>query len=76
MELFNWKSGELCYLGDLPTGVRIHSGLIFDGSILYCGGFSLEVPQTACYRYIREEQLWEEVNILVSSSNCTQGFLN
>jgi hypothetical protein len=61
VELFNWKTGQQCYLLDLPKGVRIHSGLVFDGSIIYCGGYSLEVPQKNCYRFKSEEKTWEPV---------------
>jgi hypothetical protein len=61
VELFNWKTGQQCHHSDLPRGVRIHSGLVFEGSIIYCGGYTLEVAQSSCYRYNKEEKKWEQV---------------
>ena len=61
VELFNWKTGHQCFLQDLPKGVRIHAGLVFDGEIIYCGGYSLEVPQKSCFHFKKDEKNWDQV---------------
>ena len=38
VELFNWRTGQQCSLGDLPTEISAHSGTELDGVPVFCGG--------------------------------------
>ena len=62
VELFNWRTGEQCPLKDLPIKVRIHSGTVFDGVPIICGGFSNEELISSCYTYSSEDNNWKPVS--------------
>jgi hypothetical protein len=51
VELFNWRTGQQCWLKDIPIKVRIHAGTVFEGIPIICGGFSSEESIANCYKY-------------------------
>ena len=63
VELYNWKSGEQCQLGNLPTAVGSHSGAVLDGIPIYCGGFSSDAMfgDNRCFKLDLEERKWIQV---------------
>ena len=64
VELFNWKTGEQCYLEELPFPVRGHSGTVLDGEPHICGGTFNETtqPTKRCYKFNKEGFVWEPVS--------------
>ena len=65
VEAFNWKTKEQCRLNDLPLGVRIHSSAILEGTPIICGGFSVELAISSCFKYDPEADSWEPTAGLV-----------
>ena len=61
VELFNWKTGEQCPMEDLPQGMRIHAGTVFQGVPLICGGFSAEKLIESCFKFSIEQREWIRV---------------
>ena len=64
VELFNWKTGEQCFLQHLPYKVAGHSGIIMDGVPVYCGGYSTEI-EARCFMLNKTSQVWVQVSNFV-----------
>jgi hypothetical protein len=58
VELFNWKTGEQCFLNDMPTERCMHVGQVLDGVPVVCGGLG---PRSDCNTYVKETGSWEKV---------------
>jgi hypothetical protein len=69
VELFNWKTGEQCYLDEFPHPVRGHSGAVINGDPHICGGTFNETTQPIklCYKHNKESLEWEPVSFAFES---------
>ena len=61
VELYNWQTGEQCYLADLPEGFARHTGAIFEGVPVVCGG-TANSAKADCYDYNIKINTWSRVN--------------
>ena len=62
VELFNWQTGEQCFLENLPEKVRGHAGTVFEGIPMFCGGWNASTkPQELCYQYNNVTKRWDMV---------------
>ena len=62
VELFNWKTKEQCYLTNLTKPRCTHTGVIFEGVPVICGGFP---PRSDCDKYNKNNGTWVEVRKLM-----------
>jgi hypothetical protein len=62
VELYNWRTGQQCQLGDLPSEIFAHSGTEIDGVPVFCGGIKDDEDQSDCYKYSSETDSWEKVS--------------
>jgi hypothetical protein len=62
VELFNWETGKHCTLENLPFGVAAHSGIVMNGSPVFCGGY-LDSSRSSswCHKYNIRSKEWEKV---------------
>ena len=66
VELYNWKTGEQCRLGDFPKPIRGHSGTVWNGEPHICSGTSTldsGLTQKGCYRLDKNDLQWKSVSI-------------
>ena len=63
VELFNWKTREQCMLkSKLPITISEHSGIVFDGVPIFCGGYGLvNTRQKGCYKLDKDTKNWQNV---------------
>jgi hypothetical protein len=70
VELFNWQTGEQCFLENLPEKVRGHAGTVFEGIPMFCGGWNASIkPQELCYQYNNVTKRWEMVGYSLNFIN-------
>jgi len=64
VELFNWKTHEQCQLkAKLPITISEHTGTVFDGVPIFCGGFGpANTRQKGCYKYDKNVMNWQNVS--------------
>ena len=67
VELYNWQTGEQCYLADLPEGFARHTGAIFEGVPVVCGG-TASSAKADCYDYNIKINTWSRVNSISYNS--------
>ena len=58
VELLNWKTGEQCFLNDMPTERCMHVVQVLDGVPIICGGLG---PRSDCNKYVKDTDSWEKV---------------
>ena len=63
VELFNWKTGEQCFLKELPFRIAAHTGAVMDDVPVFCGGFTTE-SEAKCFKLNKTSQYWNQVGIL------------
>ena len=70
VELYNWQTGEQCFLSSLPAVFGQHSGAFFEEVPMVCGGTTSSTGTVDCYQYQASTNKWLKVN------NTSDIFLN
>jgi hypothetical protein len=62
IEIFNIKKGKSYIFGTLDNAVQNHVGINFNGTLMYCGGYSAigASPEKGCFKY---DQSWKKVKM-------------
>ena len=61
VELFNWETGEQCFLPNLPERFGLHAGAVLDGVPVVCGGTNGSVARSDCFEYDKKIKNWLRV---------------
>jgi len=63
VELFNWETGEQCFLANLPDKFGLHAGAVLDGVPVFCGGYGpSNTRQKGCYKFDKVAKNWQNVS--------------
>ena len=72
VELFNWETGEQCYLSSpFPEKFAFSSGAVLNGVPVVCGGNGADgVAQKNCYKFDVNSYDW--LKVIISSNHRTE----
>lgn len=62
VELYNWQTGEQCFLSSLPAAFGQHSGAFLEEVPMVCGGTTSSTGTVDCYQYQASTNKWLKVN--------------
>jgi hypothetical protein len=65
VELFNWETGEQCFLANLPDKFGLHAGAVLDGVPVVCGGTAGDAAKTDCFEYDKTVKNWLKVKLSI-----------
>ena len=62
VELYNWQTGQICQLSNLPFDLEQTSGTVLDGIPIFCGNFNYGQGDTNCSQLNKDDLTWERVS--------------
>jgi len=62
VELFNWQTGQICQLSDLPYDLDAGSGTVLDGIPIFCGNWRSGQGDKNCFKLNKGDLTWEKVS--------------
>ncbi len=62
VELYNWQTGQICQLNDLPYDMDASSGTVLDGIPILCGTWQSGQGDKNCIKLNKDDLTWDRVS--------------
>ena len=60
------ESASHCEVGKFPTGIEDHNAVLYDDTVMVCGGRNGRQARPSCFKFDREDNSWVETTPMIT----------